>query len=42
MSNQKWTVSLVPMYVKQGKFKAGVVQADRLGRLLQKTIVLYL
>jgi hypothetical protein len=34
MTSQKWTISLV----KQGKFKVGVVTADRLGRLLLKTI----
>jgi hypothetical protein len=35
MSCQKWTISLV----KQGNFKVGVVPADRLGRLLLKTII---
>jgi hypothetical protein len=33
MFSQKWTISLV----KHGKFKAGVVQADGLGRLVLKT-----
>jgi hypothetical protein len=32
ISSKKWTVSLV----KQGKFKVGVVSADRLGHLLLK------
>jgi hypothetical protein len=38
MSSQKWTISLV----KQGTFKVGVVPADGLGRLLLKTIFVYL
>jgi hypothetical protein len=34
MFSQKWTISLV----KQGKFKVGVVPADKLGHLLLITI----
>jgi hypothetical protein len=34
MSTQKWMIS----FVKQGKFKVGVVPADGLGSLLLKTI----
>jgi hypothetical protein len=38
MSSQEWLISLV----KQGKFKVGAVPADKLGRLILKTIFLYL